>query len=202
MRNSYYGDNRDLVKWGAVAAHLAASPSVQRVVQVAFWRPSSERHLLSDGITSSIFAVPVLNHFRDIHHVKRLGTELGIAVDVFDREWTPARAAYFDALLAELKADARLSFVLLDPDIGLAPPSSCGLEHVAVSEVQRAWSAIGAGGALGVYQHARREGLRAWVNSTRSEYVAALGVSEDDVRTYECVELAANVVIHVASRSL
>ena len=38
MKDTWYGDNRDIVKWGTLA-HLAARESIKTIVQIPYLRP-------------------------------------------------------------------------------------------------------------------------------------------------------------------
>ena len=71
MRDLWYGDKRDVVKWGTVIA-LARKRKIPVVLQVALYRPDRPNyHLIVDG-TSEPFPVDVIRHFRDIDHIQQL----------------------------------------------------------------------------------------------------------------------------------
>ena len=48
MRDKYYTDKRDLIKWG-VLLHLAEEYSLQRIIQVAYLRKTEWGRLEIDG---------------------------------------------------------------------------------------------------------------------------------------------------------
>ena len=62
MRNKWYGDNRDLVKW-SVLLHLAMQTDAQRILQIAYFRHDDFSELTIDD---ERFKIPleVRAHFR------------------------------------------------------------------------------------------------------------------------------------------
>jgi hypothetical protein len=78
LRDSWYGDNRDLVKW-ATLLHLAAEHGIQRIVQVAYLQGSQPPMLEADDVTTAVPS-PVWRHFRDLHQIQ------GLAQIVVDHE--------------------------------------------------------------------------------------------------------------------
>jgi hypothetical protein len=48
MRDRWYADNRDLIKWG-VLLRLAGSFEPRRILQLGFYRPSEFGQLVIDG---------------------------------------------------------------------------------------------------------------------------------------------------------
>ena len=64
MREKWYGDNRDLVKWG-VLLHLAQDYEVDRILQVAYVRPTTWESLEINGVSKPLPAA-VIRHFRRI----------------------------------------------------------------------------------------------------------------------------------------
>ena len=49
MRDLYYADNRDLVKW-AVLVHIAHTHKLRSIIQVPYWRAGKQHHFLLGGI--------------------------------------------------------------------------------------------------------------------------------------------------------
>ena len=62
MRNQWYGDKRDLIKWG-VLLELARRHGAKHILQVLYYRPSSYGVLEIDGEKCSV-PEAVLHHFR------------------------------------------------------------------------------------------------------------------------------------------
>ena len=64
MRDKFFADNRDLVKW-AVLHRLAEIFQAQRILQLAFYRQSEFANIIIDGQKYDI-PQEVLAHFRDL----------------------------------------------------------------------------------------------------------------------------------------
>ena len=48
MQDEWYGDKRDVIKWGTLV-HLAHRHAIRAIIQVAFLRLSDKPRLESDG---------------------------------------------------------------------------------------------------------------------------------------------------------
>ena len=82
MRNQWYGDERDLVKWGTLL-HLAKMKNAGRIVQVAYFRPDKKEYALYSKNGSFQIDPAILNHFRDLDDIQRLSESSGVEIDVF-----------------------------------------------------------------------------------------------------------------------
>jgi len=201
MQDQWYADKRDLVKWGSLV-HLAREYRIQSILQVAFFRPTKPKHLLSiDGDCHAALAPEVWDHFRDIRQVKCLGRRTGLEIDVFDQDFRN-RDAYIRVLTTQIHEYSSASrVVLLDPDTGIAPlKSQPSLKHVLPSEVERIWAVLRTGDVLVLYQHQRR--TRKWIAETRGQFADAVKTSQAEVRTIKsaCRELASDVAFFAARR--
>ena len=206
MRDRWYGDKRDIVKWGAVLA-LARKRSISCVLQVAFYRPDQLNYnLIVDGVSESL-PVEVIRHFRDIDHIKQLAANVNMKIDVYNEpfQWRPGfrtrqdfRTDYFNKITDVIKRYSKPVIVLLDPDTGIAP-ENCRYEHVTVQEIQTVLRAMKKGDVLLFYQHAR-QGDRDWLNATREEFRLAVGVNVP-VDTITCSDIANDVAFFVVDRS-
>lgn len=78
MRDWWYGDKRDLVKWGTVCV-LAQKRSIRTVLQVAFYRSESQNYDLSMNGTAEALPNGVIQHFRDIDDIQRLAEKRELA---------------------------------------------------------------------------------------------------------------------------
>ena len=191
MRDWWYGDKRDVVKWGAVLV-LARKRSISAVLQVALYRPDRPNYrLIVDG-TPEPLPVEVLQHFRDIDHIVQLAATVDLKIDVHKDlfQWCPEfrtredfRKAYFGDLANRIKQYAEPVIVFLDPDTGIAP-DNYGYEHVTDQEIRTVLRAMRQGDVLLFYQHARL-GDRDWRNSTKEEFGQAVGRSGHIIDGYE-----------------
>jgi hypothetical protein len=154
MRDKYYSDNRDLVKW-ATLVHIALEYGLQTILQVPYWRPENAHpHFNFMGKRLAISS-KVWTFFRNIHSITRLGPEIGLSIAVIDKEFDPdCRQAYVSEIKAGIKNARRPLALFLDPDTGLQP-KRCLPEHTAITEIQELWPVLKPGEWLILYQHAR-----------------------------------------------
>jgi len=207
MRDRWYGDKRDIVKWGAILA-LASKQSISYVLQVALYRPDPPNNyrLTIDGTTEPL-PNEVIRHFRDIDQIKRLEANAEVRIyihkDLF--QWRPGfrtredfRKSYFDEVARKIKKYREAVIVILDPDKGIAP-KTYGSEHVTPQEIRTTLRAMKSGDWLLFYQHARL-GDRNWLNSTKGEFGQAVN-STVPVDTITCEEIANDVAFFAVERS-
>jgi len=172
MRDKYYSDNRDLVKW-AVLTHIARKYRLQTILQVPYWRPEKvQPHFNFMGKR-----VPVSNRvwtfFRNIHHITRLGQKIGVSISVVNSEFDPRqRDAYLHEVKTKIQQAKRPLVLFLDPDTGLQP-MRCGPEHIASWEIEALWPHLNAHEFLILYQHARHTSN--WRESVADELSSLCG---------------------------
>lgn len=155
MRDIYFGDRRDRVKWG-VLVHIAQSHGLHSILQVAYSRNLGSRTLQTpDGPVE--LDGEVWRFFSSLDRVVDLGARLGLAIRVVDAPFANAsRSRYVDLVLDELVHVARPALVFLDPDTGLSDRPAA--EHTARGDVECVWAAMQRGEWLVVYQHADHTG--------------------------------------------
>lgn len=154
MKDTWYGDNRDIVKWGTLA-HLAQQESISTIVQVPFLR-AGLRPPLETGVGNADIPTEVWSFFRNVSQVEKLGERLGRQIVVIEDEFRPSeRRVYRQIVIERLRSIAGSKIVLLDPDTGIAP-SSAGPEHVNQDDLKTVWGVLNPGDWLVVYQHAAR----------------------------------------------
>ena len=194
MRTQWYGDNRDVVKWGALV-HLARRERRSTILQVALLRPDGDQTKL---ISTARGVVPlpaeVCRHFRDLDDIQRLAASSGLRIEVLKTPFTK-RSNYFASVVSRIRELAGEPLVVfLDPDIGVAPQVP-GLEHVTSDELSMTFDAMKPRDALVCYQHARRR--KDWRGVTRRGFAKALDVQTYDVEVFESA-LAKDVVLFAA----
>lgn len=205
MRDLWYGDKRDVVKWGTVIA-LARKRKIPVVLQVALYRPDRPNyHLIVDG-TSEPLPVEVIRHFRDIDHIQQLAVNVKLKINIHKDpfQWCAEfhtredfRKAYFNGVSNKIKQYGEPAIVFLDPDTGIAP-ESYGYEHVTRQEIQKVLRAMKHGDVLLFYQHAQI-GNRDWLNSTKVKFGQAVGMGVP-VDTITCNEIANDVAFFAVER--
>jgi hypothetical protein len=118
LRDSWYGDKRDLVKWGTLV-YLARYYGARTILQVPFFRSDQAFELLVDGKDVGL-PVEVWGHFRTLGDVKRLGQRCGLKIEVFDLPFASRhRASYIAAVVSAIAKQGETKIVLLDPDTGI-----------------------------------------------------------------------------------
>lgn len=183
MKERWFADDRDLVKWSALL-HFARAHSLTRIIQVAYAR-ADERPQVTIG--EQIVAVDdvVWTFFRDLQRIRQLGATIGIPIDVIDETFDPRNRAAYQQRVIDVLADGRdgPSLLFLDPDTGLQP-TRADAEHVAREDVQACWRQLAADDWLALYQHARHD--KSWLEDVRREFSTLCdGVPVDLVRSTE-----------------
>ena len=195
MRDQWYGDNRDLVKWG-VLLELARRFGLRHVLQVLYYRPSTYGRLEIDGQECDLPRA-VVHHFRRATAVSAL--EGTAKVDVIEEPFDN-RDQYLALLLNRIDSRAiRPGIVFLDPDTGLEPRVP-GLEHVREDELRAIWGRLRAEDMLVIYQHqTNRKGLP-WVDAKKSQCERALGVRPGTVKLAQAPAIAKDVAFFYVTK--
>ena len=189
MRDKFYADNRDLVKW-AVLFQLAKDFRAQRILQFAFYQPSEFAKIKLDGID---FDIPqeVIAHFRDLRTIESINSK--IVVMVFDT-LLENRDRYLEAVIAFLSRFKReRCVVFLDPDTGLEP-NNPSLNHVLESEAKAIWQEKKPGDVYVFYQHQTNRAGRPWIELKRGQLERALGLPEHSIKIAQGPQIAHDVV--------
>ncbi len=198
MKELWYGDNRDLVKWGALV-QIAQEEGIKKIVQVAFLR---ETECLSLCVDKKKFPIAreVWDHFRkDLHNVKALGSCFGLGIDIevighpFNARERSQYSRRLKSVLEQLGGVRKI--VLLDPDTGIEPRTAKP-EHVTVKEVKELWGVLSPGDWLVLYQHRYRD--RQWKEKTRSKFSSACEI--EDVRIFSGPKVAGDVAWFAAKK--
>jgi hypothetical protein len=164
MRDQFYGDRKDVLKWTLA---LQAAGSEKRILYVVMYRPhkgthgqdfrpidqalqevvrffESERKKFGAGIPRRLAGVSALMPGR-----------IDLVSEIYEHR---DRRQYFEKILSRLcsRSPAQNFVVLLDPDNGIAGlnPKS---EHVCPQQILSVWSAMWPGDVLIVYQHQFRD---------------------------------------------
>ena len=195
MRDQWYGDNRDLVKWSALV-HLARREAVSAILHVAMYRPGAVPASLATAHGKVDPPAEVIRHFRDLDDIQRLAAVTGLTIEVLKEPFTD-RAAYFRRVCDRVRAPrGGPMLVLLDPDVGLSPETP-GPEHVTSAEVAAVFEALGEGDLLVCYQHARKQ--KDWRGRARRAFANAPGLPAFDVEVLQS-ELARDVLLLAVRR--
>ena len=85
MKDIWYGDNRDIVKWGGIV-HLCSKTGIKFVLQIAYYRSHQWLEMSFDNDHVNI-PPKVFRHFRSLEDIKRLGIDAGINIQVINKEF-------------------------------------------------------------------------------------------------------------------
>ena len=187
MKDTWYADQRDLVKWGTLA-HLAERHSLAAIVQVAYLRPG-KRGALLNGKGEVPISPAVWSFFREVTAVRSLGDLLHRRIVVIDAHFIPQRRRqYRQAVVESVRSVASSKIVLLDPYTGIAPAKPSG-KHVTTEDIAAVWEVLQPGDWIAVYQHQSRS--KTWKHDARDRFAAVCG---NDVELYSAPEIATDVL--------
>jgi hypothetical protein len=189
MRDKWYADKRDLVKWGGIMHFLNdKNLGIKKVLQIAYYRKD---HWPPFNFNGADIQIPekVIKHFRDIKLIKKLDPR----IKVFDREFEHKnRQGYTDDLCKMLTNIPEKKIAFLDPDTGLEP-KECNAEHVKLCEVKKIFNSLKQGDYLVFYQHKFRNSK--WDEIRLSELAEACGISRSKIKTWKANEIANDVIL-------
>jgi len=193
VRDRWYGDNHDLVKWG-ILLELADLYHASKIVQVAYYRPETikidsiaeqeAKELGADPRRSRIRPISdaVIKHFsRSLMEITCLSSP-SLKIQVIYCVWSAEgrkNGAYMQnvkATLEKLPIDSPC-IIFLDPDTGLQPPKSKpNLKHVLESELKQIWKeAVRVNDVLVFYQHkAGHKKGESWIKPKKEQFESAL----------------------------
>lgn len=200
MRDLWYGDHRDVVKWASLV-YLARAHGTRRILQVAFCRSDKleEHHLVVNGREKARVADEVWRHFRNLHQIQGLARACSLEIDVFDHEFAPPRELYIEAVCGHISASPRGPMVVfLDPDTGLAPESGADLKHLTAAELRTIYTALRSDDVIVFYQHARRHS--GWLEEAQREFCRATDTDRDTGLTITCPSVAKDVALFVSTK--
>lgn len=179
MKHQWYGDNRDLVKWGTLIT-LCRCYEVKRILQVAMLTPDKNREpLRCNGNSDHTIPDEVWQHFRDLADVKRLGDKCRISIAVFDQQFSQkVRQDYFEGLAETVRQQKDPIIIFLDPDTGICP-SRPKKEHISCEELNHVWQSIKPFDFLALYQHRWRN--KDWQDLAKKRFLDSCAITSADV---------------------
>ncbi|MGO9527111.1 MAG: hypothetical protein ACLP0A_06030 [Verrucomicrobiia bacterium] len=196
MRNKWYSDNRDLVKW-SVLLLLAEGCGADRIIQIAYYKESPFQELEIDGHQHEIPS-EVLSHFRDIRRIKALASRPRI--EVFDNLFSN-RNLYLEAVKGFITSfTSERCVVFLDPDTGLEPPGNPSLAHVLNREVRFIWDVLPPNWVMVFYQHRTNRNKQPWIDAKHKQFAQAIGRPQREVKLAYGKKIAGDVVFFFASK--
>ena len=190
MRNEWYGDKRDFLKWPSLL-YLAQRKYKKRIFQVAMCTDTQPPYpavktLNGQPVECQDITRRVADHFRcrnDLHGIKAVGEPFGIEIEVWVEQFTHAtRGEYFAHVLREIGTPAIPTVWFFDPDTGIEPESGASGKHVRLQELSDAFGKLSPGDWLACYQHAPRK--QDWRTQARTRLSQQLGRHESKVEVF------------------
>ena len=199
MRDRFYGDNNDVVKWGALIC-LAHRHRVKHILQVPYYERDQIDLTLEvrSGAERETEDLPreVWRHFRGIEKILPLQPSVGVEIEVLKRE-PGDRAAYMEYVIDEVRARRHKKIVLLDPDTGIQPVKSLpGPKHARSHNIRRVFEVMRTGDFLALYQHRRQSSKNgAWVEESREQLGRAVRRRSSEIITLQCRAVTKDMVL-------
>ncbi|HEY1159453.1 MAG TPA: hypothetical protein VGE83_02420, partial [Terracidiphilus sp.] len=184
-QDRFYGDNRDLVKWGTLL-ELARTHKAKQILLVLYYRPNEwdrrERRYqwapIEIGGQIVEIAPEVIRHFREVNLIRNLKSP--VPIDVLKGEFGDRRK-YLDAVKAAIRTRSDYpGIVFLDPDTGLEPPGgNHGPKHVLCDELSEIWESLATGDVLVLYQHKTAMNNAPFIEPKIQQFVDAIGIPRE-----------------------
>ena len=196
MRDKWYADNRDLVKW-SILIHLAKEQDIKSILQIAYYRTSELGNVTIDG---SVFPIPdeVKDHFRNINNIKNIVSS--VSVEIFNQVFNDRNKYLNQAIVAFERYKYRPVIVFLDPDTGLEP-NNPSLNHVLDIEANKIWVCLKPGDIIVLYQHQTNRNGQTWVEPKRIQFANALKEQLENIKTANSSNIARDVVFFYAKKT-
>jgi hypothetical protein len=188
MRDKWYADNRDLVKWGVLLT-LAEAHGAKHILQVLYHRPTQWADLEVDGQTVPL-PTEVIRHFRGTASVSGITSAAVVEVmaDPFDK-----RDEYHLKVVENIRRRTMTpGIVFLDPDTGLASRSPT-FDHVLDSDVADIWRELKPNDILVFYQHQTNRNGEPWISPKKEQFERAIGLASGAAKLARSEKIARDV---------
>ncbi|BAZ97922.1 hypothetical protein SDC9_07149 [bioreactor metagenome] len=197
MKDIWYGDKRDLVKWGVLLT-LSKEFSAKRILQVAYYKKEEFEQLEIDG---SKYSIPeeVKNHFRNMLNIRNMPNT--IPIDVFTDEFGKVkRDPYYKNVIHNITSGIHPCRVFLDPDTGIVPASGDYKDkkdkHVLEDELKTIWDKLTNDDILTCYQHrTNRNSNKDWTMEKKDQFERALSLAAGSSKLAQGSKTAGDMVI-------
>ncbi len=189
MQDKWYGDKRDIVKWG-VLLELTRRYQVRHILQVLYLQPNDWGQLEMDG---EMVKLPkeVVQHFRNTSSILSIHCQAQVEIVA---ERFVNREDYLQLVIQRIGSRVRFpGIVFLDPDTGLEPSRAAGLEHVLDVELAKIWRNLSSGDLMVFYQHQTNRKGAPWIEPKKAQFEEALGVPPGTARLARAPGIAPDV---------
>ena len=196
MKDDWYADKRDLVKWGVIL-HLAEAYEANTILQVAYYRPTSWPGIEIDGRSHALVPA-VTEHFRKIGNVSSIRTSAKVLV--FDSLFVDRGRYLHDTLNNIANLPSGISIIFLDPDTGLQPKRVATLKHVLESELKSIWASMRRSDLLVLYQHQTNRNNDLWMHEKKAQFEKALELENGSAKLAQGTAIARDVAFFFAQK--
>lgn len=200
MKDKYFGDNRDLMKW-SVLIQLARDKGIKKIYQIAYFGNTKWPIIQIDGCDPKM-PREVTAFFRNINNIRSISVA-GIEIEVFGDDFNDDnRVPYHKKVIELIEKEQSPAIIFLDPDTGLEPPSKrSNATHVKETEVKKIWNTpLPAGSYLVLYQHETNKAGKEWIQSKRSQLAKCIKTDPANIKIGRCKELARDVVLFIVQK--
>ncbi len=197
MRDQWYGDHRDLVKWG-VLLEIARSRGCEHILQVLYYRPSTWGDLEIDRQKVEL-GTEAIRHFRTATSIANMNCD--VSIETIEDEFRD-RDEYHKLILERIKTREKTrGIILLDPDTGLEPKGRAGLQHVLNKELKEIWESLSIGDVLVLYQHKTGKNIAPWIPIKMKQFSEALGDINAQAKLAHAPRIANDVAFFFAEKN-
>ena len=190
MRNIWFGDNRDIVKWSTLL-HVADHYNLKHILQICFLNSQDFPPVIIDGREFQVPG-PIIQFFRDVNNAKNICSN--VTISIFDEPFND-RAVYLAHAINFISNYNSPKCVFLDPDTGLAP-SKANRTHVTNTDVHKIWQSeyMNIGDMLVIYQHQTNRNGKAWIEEKQLQMATAIEVDVSKIKIAKGSKIAHDVV--------
>jgi hypothetical protein len=174
---------------------LSRRHGARHILQVLYQRPSTWEQLEIDGELVDLDTA-VVQHFRNTASIS--GLRCPAKVEVVPETFSD-RTGYLQIVFERIRRREQIpGIVFLDPDTGLEPAGSPGLQHVLESELTKIWRVLAKGDVMVLYQHQTNRAGIPWIESKKQQFEQALGIPQGSAKLAQATGIASDVAFFFA----
>ena len=202
MRDQWFSDVKDIVKWGVIDGLASEHRRATRILYVAMRTRDDKkyRELVLDNGKS--VPVAIYKFFRGIDRLGDLPWSSKVRfepiLEFFEHRY---RGAFFERVrvaISKGRKTGERTVLFLDPDTGIEPPKTVDKKHVKESELRELFGALEPNDLLSVYQHKTRDAK--WLLRARSVLAKATARQLDSVEVHQGSDLTKQLAVLVVRR--
>lgn len=191
MRNEWYGDKKEVVKWASLL-YLAQREGIEHIFYIVMRTDTQQdypkiKDLNGNAVLGQRDVVEQVANFFDRHkdliRIEELGKKHNIHIEVWLKRFEHVnRASYFAEVCRKMRVSEPRSVWFFDPDTGIEPNRADGT-HIKKQELRDAFAALKSGDFLACYQHNTRRGD--WRGCAHKKLARALCKKVSEVKMFK-----------------